>query len=110
MYKVFNDLFERDQDIVGQFSAPADALAGAVVHYARCQYEDYQGSAIVIFEKDGKLFEVYGSHCSCNGLEGQWEPEETSWEALKRRNDQELQEMLAERDRGVAQRESAVVS
>lgn len=25
----------------------------------------------------GKYFEVHGSHCSCFGFEGQWEPEET---------------------------------
>ena len=45
-------------------------------------YEDYGGSAFVLFKKDGKLWEVNGSHCSCHGLEGQWEPEETTPEAL----------------------------
>ena len=43
----------------------------------------YEGDAIVIFERTGKLFEVNASHCSCYGLEDQWAPEETSWEALK---------------------------
>jgi len=42
----------------------------------------YEGDAFVLFRKDGKLFEVNGSHCSCYGLEGQWGPEETSIEAL----------------------------
>jgi hypothetical protein len=42
----------------------------------------YDGSALVVFRHDGKLFEVYGSHCSCYGLEGQWEPEETTPAAL----------------------------
>jgi hypothetical protein len=28
---------------------------------------------------------VNGSHCSCHGLEGQWEPEETSMKALEHR-------------------------
>ena len=32
---------------------------------------------------DGKLYEVHGSHCSCYGFEGQFEPEETSIEYLK---------------------------
>lgn len=41
--------------------------------------EDYEGSAYVLFERDGKLWEVTGGHCSCNGLEGQWDPEETNW-------------------------------
>lgn len=51
--------------------------------FAVYTYEDYSGKAFVLFEKDGKLYEVNGSHCSCNGLEGQWQPEETSVEALK---------------------------
>lgn len=32
-------------------------------------------SAFVLFDKGGALFEVNGSHCSCYGFEGQWEPE-----------------------------------
>jgi hypothetical protein len=43
---------------------------------------DYDGSAFVLFERDGELFEVNGSHCSCYGLEDQWKPERTSWQAL----------------------------
>lgn len=47
---------------------------------------DYEGHALVLFEHDGKLYEVHGSHCSCFGLEDQWKPEETSWEAIAMRN------------------------
>ena len=43
---------------------------------------DYEGYAFVLFERDGALYEVNASHCSCFGLEGQWEPEETSVEAV----------------------------
>lgn len=32
---------------------------------------------------DGKLYEVRGSHCSCYGFEGQFEPEEATVEYLK---------------------------
>lgn len=46
---------------------------------------NYAGSAFVLFEKGGKLYEVNGVHYSCSGLEGKWEPEETSWEAIKLR-------------------------
>lgn len=47
-------------------------------------YEDYSGSAYVLFEGiDGKLYEVYGSHCSCYGLEDQWSIEETTVEAFQ---------------------------
>lgn len=45
----------------------------------------YDGNALVLFERDGKLYEAHGSHCSCYGLEGQWAPEETSWAALAMR-------------------------
>jgi hypothetical protein len=46
------------------------------------EYEDYSGDAWVLFKRDGKLYEVSGGHCSCNGLEGQWEPSETTWKTL----------------------------
>lgn len=48
-------------------------------------YQDYSGEAFVLVEQDGKLYEVNGSHCSCNGLEGQWDLEATSVEALAHR-------------------------
>lgn len=47
--------------------------------------DNYSGEAWVLFEQDGKLFEVNGSHCSCYGLEGQWKPEETALEAIQMR-------------------------
>lgn len=49
--------------------------------------EDYSGDAFVLFKSDGKLYEVNGSHCSCYGLDGQWEPEETTIESLRHRLD-----------------------
>ena len=78
--------FKKQEDIIDQYAAPADALADAVVHLAWYGYGSYEGSSLVIYEKGGKLFEVNGSHCSCHGLEGQWEPEETSWAALAKRD------------------------
>ncbi len=35
-----------------------------------------------LFYYKGKLFEVFGSHCSCFGFEDQWKPDETSFIAL----------------------------
>ena len=46
---------------------------------------NYSGDAWVLFEEDGKLYEVNGSHCSCNGLEGQWDPEEVTLEEIEYR-------------------------
>jgi hypothetical protein len=51
------------------------------------RYEDYSGSAFVVYRdrRDGKIYEVHGSHCSCNGLEDQWDPEEAEVRELLRR-------------------------
>jgi hypothetical protein len=91
--KIYNDGFSGPQDVIDQFNAPDDALTGATVFYASYTYEDYSGYAVVVFEKDGKLWEVHGSHCSCHGLEGQWDLEETNWEAIAMRPEHELVEM-----------------
>ena len=67
------------------FNLQGTELDGAEILLASYTYEDYSGSAYVLFRKDGKLWEVYGSHCSCYGLEeDQWEPEETNLENLER--------------------------
>jgi hypothetical protein len=55
------------------------------VIFACYENEAYEGSALVIFMHQGKLYEVSGSHCSCYGLEDCWKPEETSWDAIKMR-------------------------
>ena len=46
---------------------------------------NYEGDAWVLFEENGELFEVSGSHCSCYGLEGQWDREPVVLEELKNR-------------------------
>ncbi|WLR94081.1 hypothetical protein [Shinella zoogloeoides] len=72
--------------IIRDFDAPSEALEGAVIIAAEYTYEDYSGSAAVIYQAaDGLLYEVHGGHCSCYGLEGQWEPEEVPREALAHR-------------------------
>ena len=83
---MYIEVFNNNQDIIDKYQAPANALDGANVLLAWYGYGDYCGSSLVIYEKDGQLYEVNGGHCSCNGLEGQWEPEETSWQSLSMRN------------------------
>lgn len=73
------------EEMISSFEIEESELSNATVIVASYTYEDYSGSAMVVFRKEGKLYEVHGSHCSCNGLEGQWEPEETSLEALQHR-------------------------
>jgi len=48
-------------------------------------YGSYCGDAFVLFQEGNNLYEVNGSHCSCFGLEGQWDPEKTSVKSLKQR-------------------------
>lgn len=59
-----------------------DNPTDAEVVYASYTFEGYEGSAIIVFRRDGKWFENNDSHCSCHGLED-WRPEETSLEALR---------------------------
>jgi hypothetical protein len=56
------------------------------VYLAWYGYGSYSGSSWVIYEHKGKLYEVNGGHCSCYGLEGQWDPEETDWRAIAMRD------------------------
>lgn len=62
----------------------SDTYAGQVI-VADYEQGGYEGDAFVLFMRDGKLYEVHGSHCSCYGLEGQWEPEETTVGSLRHR-------------------------
>ena len=88
-------LFGCKEDVANQFRIDEKELKGAKILYASYEYGDYSGSAFVLFERKGKLYEVHGSHCSCYGLEGQWEPEKTFVKAFDRRNiDKQLQGVL----------------
>lgn len=77
MKKYFGD-FEGIDDVIGW--APKD-LKDEEVIIARYDTPDYEGYAWCLYRRDGKLFEVSDSHCSCFGLEC-WEPEETTIAAL----------------------------
>lgn len=78
-------MFVDKENLMHNFEITEKDLEGCRILFAAYENESYEGYALVIFSKDGKLFEVNGSHCSCNGLEGQWSPEETSVDALKMR-------------------------
>jgi hypothetical protein len=60
----------------------------------------YEGSANVIYRVGDRFYWAYGSHCSCYGLEGQWDPEEYDAhqlvEALRRGNHWRLDDRGAE--------------
>ena len=83
---VYFENFDDKEDVIGAFEVH-EPLDDANILFAWYEYEDYNGNAYVLFERGGKLFEVHGGHCSCYGLEGQWEPEETHWGAIKYQRD-----------------------
>lgn len=89
------------------FGLKESDLDGVEVLLASYTYEDYYGSAFVLFRKDGRLFEVNGSHCSCYGLsersycvdgQTQWQPEETTVEALLHRLEHDTYQFDGMRD------------
>ena len=85
-YNPFLTNFAGVDDIVSNYEGrSAEDLKDAEILVAWYGYGSYCGSSFVLYRKDSKLYEVNGSHCSCYGLEGQWEPEETSWAALAMR-------------------------
>ena len=78
-------IFSNKEDVANQFEIDLKEIEDCNILYASYDCEGYEGTALVIFSKEGKLYEAHGSHCSCMGLEGQWTPEETSLEALRMR-------------------------
>lgn len=81
---MFHGDFENKQDICHQFQIDESVLKGCTILFAAYEHE-YEGQALVVFRRNRKLYEVNGSHCSCYGLEGQWDPEVTTVEALRHR-------------------------
>ena len=84
-YNVFLENFGNEQDVIDSFQIDQNELNGAFILLAWYGYGDYDGSAFVLFERNGKLYEVNGGHCSCYGLEDQWSPEETTADVLVHR-------------------------
>ena len=88
--------FADKADIVTSFGIPYNTLDDCHVFLAYYHCGDYgcDSSAFVLYEKEGKLYEVHGSHCSCHGLDeenywggttSQWDSEEVTVEALRHR-------------------------
>lgn len=72
--------FSNKEDVSNQFEDKL--ILEKNILFAVYVYEWYTGNAFVLFEENDKLYSVYGSHCSCYGLENQWCPEETDLEHL----------------------------
>ena len=82
---IYAGIFENKEDVFGNFSVPVDDTVK--ICFAVYEYEDYAGSAFVLYydTKTKNYYEVSGGHCSCYGLEDQWEPDEVNLVALENR-------------------------
>lgn len=85
--KKYFGMFENITDMRKAFVVADDMIfpTDTEVLFAAYLEGSYSGWALVLFVRGGKLYEVEGSHCSCNGLEGQWDPQEVSWSQLAMR-------------------------
>lgn len=85
---MFFGVWDSVQGIADSFNNPL--IVGTIrdVIYARYSGygsldRDYEMWARVLYiGHDGHLYEVHGSHCSCYGLEDQWEPEIVTIQAI----------------------------
>ena len=75
------------EEIAQEFNIEVSELDNCQILFAVYKTEPHEGSALVVFMRDGKLYEVKSTLCSCYspcyGLENQWNPKETSLEALR---------------------------
>jgi hypothetical protein len=68
--------------IVSEFEVEETELEGFEILIAAELSESYESSNWFLLRKEGRLYENHGGHCSCNGYEEQWGPEETNTEYL----------------------------
>jgi hypothetical protein len=81
---VYLGAFTDKHEVATAFENPG--IHGVNLLFSVYAYKSYSGEAFVLFEAEGKLYEINGSHCSCYGLEGQWRNwEEVSLEGLAHR-------------------------
>ena len=81
----FFDMFTDADSVFYAFDVSAADRQGVEIRAAQYDCEQYEGSASVLFRQHGALFEAYGSHCSCNGLDGCWRPEPVEVAELRAR-------------------------
>lgn len=70
----YQDLFSDWASVQHEYRTDHPEPDEVIVAYY--SYEDYSGYSVVIYRDQGRYCLVTGSHCSCYGLEDQFEPEE----------------------------------
>ena len=81
--KAFGGFSQWDEEPAKEYLEILETLNSAKVILAAYDIDGYEGSAYVVYEKDGMLYTVSGSHCSCYGLENQWSPCESALEIIQ---------------------------
>jgi hypothetical protein len=77
--RVYHGDFNSWDDVVREFrisSKPPFAPIEPEVIFASYEIDGYEGAAVVVFKmkaEDKKVYYVTGGHCSCHGLEDQWD-------------------------------------
>jgi hypothetical protein len=74
--------FEDLDDICGRYRIDRSVLDEYELLFACYYNEGWEGDSNLFLRKDGKFFVVDASHCSCYGLEGRFDPVETTKEAM----------------------------
>lgn len=75
---IYHDNFKSWSDVAREFDISNHYKNEPMYAYAIYNVDDYSGCAFVVFKKYNKWYSVSASHCSCYGLEDQFNPEEFS--------------------------------
>lgn len=75
-WKDVSDAYKGDRSSWTDSDKVPDIPEPQEVVYAYYDSHGYDGTSSVIYREGELYYVVNGSHCSCYGLEGQWQPEE----------------------------------
>lgn len=76
MADIYTGNFENWAGVMAAFEVKPALPEPEQVYGASYDIDGYEGSADVVYRHGDRVFWNHGSHCSCYGLEGQWDPEE----------------------------------
>jgi hypothetical protein len=80
---MFHEDFKDIDELKREYHLSDEDLQGVEILYAIYRTGCWEGQSLVLFKKDDRIFIVHASHCSCYGLQGQWDPIETNEKTLK---------------------------
>ncbi len=77
----YDDLFSNWTDVQQQYRM-SEPEPDEVIYAGYNNGGDYSADSIVLYRNGDKYYLNTGSHCSCYGLENQWDPEEYDLQTL----------------------------